>query len=105
MKRIWKWLWPNFKVLSRNLPRGTKLNQQKPQDILFRGRYLNPRPLEYETGVLSFLSRRSVLDEHPKRHSLPFTLIVILFYNTSLGFGLFPSCSPTIIFMHLSFVC
>jgi hypothetical protein len=49
--------WTNFKVLSRHSTGGTVENHKK---TLFkiagrRGRDLNPGPLDYEAGVLTFL--------------------------------------------------
>jgi hypothetical protein len=48
-----KWLWCNFKVLSLYSPGGTDENHEKPQDSRSPGRDFNPKPPEYETGVLT----------------------------------------------------
>jgi hypothetical protein len=57
---MWKkWSWSNFKVLTRDLPRGTEDNQKTPNDIRSPGRDLNSGPPEYEE-VLTTQSRRSV---------------------------------------------
>jgi hypothetical protein len=52
--------WPNRKVY-RHLPGGTEENHEKP--VMIAGRWgleSNPGPLEYEIGVLTTRSRRSV---------------------------------------------
>jgi hypothetical protein len=55
--------WPNFKVLSRNLPGGTEGKHEKSITIAGRwGLDLNPGPPEYEVGVLTTRLRRWVED-------------------------------------------
>jgi hypothetical protein len=53
-------LWPNFKILSRHSLGGTKEDNETPQDIRPLGRDFNPRLPEYEAGMLTARSRRSV---------------------------------------------
>jgi hypothetical protein len=49
-----KWSRPNFKVLSRHLPVGTKeIHKQFSQDNRSPGRDFNPGPPECEAGLLS----------------------------------------------------
>jgi hypothetical protein len=45
--------WPNFKVLSQNLPGRTAGNHEKPQDSQSPGRDSNPEPPKYEAEVLT----------------------------------------------------
>jgi hypothetical protein len=52
-------LWPNFKFLSRHVPRRTEVNHEEAQDSQFPGRDLNPEPPEYEAGVLTARPRHS----------------------------------------------
>jgi hypothetical protein len=52
--------WPNFKLLSRHEPRRTEETYEKPQASRSTGRELNPRPPEYDAGVLTTQPRRSV---------------------------------------------
>jgi hypothetical protein len=55
-----KWLWPNFKLLSLHSPGGTKEIHEGTQGSWSPGQDLNPGSPEYEAGVLTARSRRSV---------------------------------------------
>jgi hypothetical protein len=53
--------WPNVKVASQHSIGGTEENHDNvSQDSLSLGRNLNPRPPEYEAGVLTARPRRAV---------------------------------------------
>jgi hypothetical protein len=53
--------WPNFKVLSQHSPEGTEEDHENPQDSRSPVRYLNPGPLDYDTGVLTWSHVGNVL--------------------------------------------
>jgi len=66
LERIWKKLTrPNFKELSRHSPGDTEENHDKTcENPRSRGRYFNPAPPKYETGVLNTQSRSSAFHFH-----------------------------------------
>jgi hypothetical protein len=47
-----KWSWPDFKIISRNVPGGTEKNHKNlGQKSRFLGRGLKPGLSEYEAGL------------------------------------------------------
>jgi hypothetical protein len=75
--------WPNFKVLSRHSTEGMrKTTKNLSQDSFSTGRNLNPRPSEYEAGVLTARPRRSV------RNSYEVSVL-------KLYISMFKECFPT----------
>jgi hypothetical protein len=54
LERIWKWPWPNIKVLYQNSPGATeKKHKNLGQNSWFPGQDLNLGPPKYERRVLT----------------------------------------------------